>query len=42
VGRWEFLGFWRVMDGEYVFDDARERMIWRFRLERIVTLESIE
>lgn len=34
VGQWEFLGFWRVVDGEYVFDDSRERMIWRFKLER--------
>ena len=36
VGQWEFLGFWRVIDGEYVFDDSRERMIWRFKLERLV------
>lgn len=36
VGQWEFLGFWRVVDGEYVFDDSRERMIWRFKLERSV------
>jgi hypothetical protein len=42
VGRWEFMGFWRVVDGEYVFDDSRERMIWRFKLERIVELEVIE
>lgn len=35
VGRWEFMGFWRVMDGEYVHDDSRERMIWRFKLERV-------
>ena len=34
VGRWEFLGFWRVMKGEYVFDEAQTRMIWKFTLER--------
>lgn len=34
VGQWEFLGYWHVVDGEYVFDDSRERMIWRFKLER--------
>jgi len=32
VGRWEFLGFWRVTKGEYVFDDAQNRMIWKFTL----------
>lgn len=35
VGHWEFLGFWRVVGSEYVFDDSRERMIWRFKLERL-------
>jgi hypothetical protein len=34
VGRWEFTGFWRVIRGEYVFDETRERMIWKFTLER--------
>jgi len=34
VGRWEFLGFWRVTTGEYIFDEARTRMIWKFTLER--------
>jgi hypothetical protein len=34
VGQWEFTGFWRVTDGKYVFDDERERMVWRFTLQR--------
>jgi hypothetical protein len=34
VGQWQFMGFWRVSDGRYVFDEAQKRMIWRFRLER--------
>jgi hypothetical protein len=34
VGAWQFLGFWRVSEGKYVFDDAQNRMIWKFRLER--------
>ena len=34
VGRWEFTGFWRVTNGKYVFDDERERMVWRFTLQR--------
>ena len=35
VGRWEFLEFWRVADGKYIFDEERERMIWKFELRRV-------
>ena len=35
VNQWQFMGFWRVMKGEYIFDDFRERMIWKFRLKRV-------
>jgi hypothetical protein len=35
VGRWEFLGFWKVMKGEYVFDEKAGRMIWKFLLRRV-------
>jgi len=34
VGRWEFMGFWRVMKGEYIYDERQKRMIWKFTLER--------
>ncbi len=34
VGRWEFLGFWKVVEGEYIYDETPKRMIWRFTLER--------
>jgi len=34
VGRWEFMGFWRVTEGVYVYDEAQTRMIWKFTLER--------
>lgn len=34
VNRWEFMGGWRVVRGVYTFDEARERMVWRFTLER--------
>lgn len=33
VGHWQFMGFWRVAASEYVFDAARERMVWRFTLK---------
>ena len=32
VGRWQFTGFWRVAAGEYVYDEAQNRMIWKFTL----------
>lgn len=32
VGRWQFLGFWRVVNGEYIFDEVQKRMIWKFKL----------
>ncbi len=34
VGRWEFLGFWRVTGGRYIFDEINKRMIWQFNLKR--------
>ena len=32
VGRWEFLGFWSVTEGKYIFDEAQKRMVWKFKL----------
>jgi hypothetical protein len=34
VGRWEFTGFWRITEGKYVYDETRERMVWKFTLSR--------
>jgi hypothetical protein len=34
VGQWRFMGFWRVREGKYVFDEAQKRMIWKFTLEK--------
>jgi len=31
-GRWELLGFWRVVDGKYVYDEKQDRMLWKFTL----------
>lgn len=33
VNRWEFLGFWRVTEGVYLYEENAGRMIWRFTLE---------
>lgn len=35
VGRWEFLGFWKVAGGAYVFDETQKRMVWKFTLNRL-------
>lgn len=34
VGQWEFLGFWRVADSRYIFDEKQNRMLWKFTLTR--------
>jgi hypothetical protein len=34
VNKWQFMGFWRVTDGQYVFDETRERMVWKFTLKK--------
>ena len=36
VGKWQFMGFWRVIEGKYIFDEAQNRMIWKFTLQRDV------
>ncbi len=33
-GRWEFLGYWSVADGRYIFDEKQGRMVWKFTLQR--------
>lgn len=32
VGRWQFLGFWKIIEGKYIFDEAQKRMIWKFKI----------
>ena len=34
VGQWEFLGYWKVTEGKYIWDDSRERMVWKFTLKQ--------
>jgi hypothetical protein len=35
VGRWQFMGYWRVIEGKYIFDEKTDRMVWKFTLRRI-------
>lgn len=40
VGQWQFLGFWRVTKGKYIFDEKAERMIWQFVIKRTKKLQN--
>jgi hypothetical protein len=33
VGKWKYMGRWRVIDVVHYFDDKEERMLWRFTLQ---------
>jgi len=35
VGRWEFMGCWRVAEKFYIFDEKQSRMVWKFTLHRV-------
>jgi hypothetical protein len=34
VGKWEFMGYWKVVEGRYIFDEKQNRMLWKFTLQR--------
>jgi hypothetical protein len=42
VGQWQFLGFWKITEGKYLYDEARERMIWKFTLQKIKSKDAAE
>lgn len=33
-GRWEFMGLWCVIAGNYIFDEKQSRMVWKFTLQQ--------
>lgn len=35
VNQWEYLGHWQVIHGQYLFDQIRKRMVWKFRIEKV-------
>ncbi len=35
VGRWQWMGYWRVIAGAHLFDEGENRMLWWFTLERV-------
>ncbi|HEX8846397.1 MAG TPA: hypothetical protein VF791_17250 [Pyrinomonadaceae bacterium] len=34
VGRWQHMGFWRVVEGRQLFDEKENRMLWQFTLKK--------
>lgn len=40
VGRWQYMGLWRVTRGSHVFDEKENRMLWHFTLKKVMSLES--
>ncbi|MBV9924532.1 MAG: hypothetical protein JOZ96_05770 [Acidobacteria bacterium] len=35
TGRWQLTGRWRVTSAEHRFDEAEQRMLWRFTLKKV-------
>ena len=35
VSRWEFMGYWQVIDAEYVYEEKNERNVWSFVLKKV-------
>lgn len=38
-GRWEFLGYWMVTGGDYIFDEKQNRMLWKFTLQYVASYD---
>jgi hypothetical protein len=34
VGQWKPLGYWKVVETMYIFDEKSNRMVWKFTLKR--------
>jgi hypothetical protein len=34
VNEWKFMGFWQVIDAEYIYEEKNKRYIWSFVLKR--------
>lgn len=35
VGVWKFLGYWKIAEASYIFDEKTSRMVWKFRLKKV-------
>lgn len=34
VGKWKFMGFWQIVEANYIFDEENKRMVWKFTLQK--------
>jgi len=39
VGRWQHLGYWRVIHATHQYDAQEDRMLWRFTLQKVMNTE---
>ncbi len=37
VNQWKFLGFWQVVDADFVFEEQNKRNVWSFVLKKAET-----
>jgi hypothetical protein len=42
TGQWQFLGFWRVTEGKYIFEENQQRMVWKFTLQKAVVSSCLQ
>lgn len=35
VNEWKFMGFWKVVDAAYVYEEINKRHVWNFVLRRV-------
>ncbi len=38
VNQWKFLGFWQVVDADFVFEEQNKRNVWSFVLKKAETI----
>ena len=40
TGRWQLTGHWRIASAEHRFDEQEQRMLWRFKLQKVTSSKS--
>lgn len=36
IGEWKFLGYWQIIEANYIFDEENKRMVWKFTLQKTI------
>lgn len=42
VGKWRFMGLWKVLEANYIFDEINKRMVWKFTLQKSKSILNIQ